>query len=414
MLMLALLLLLACPLSVSEGGGAVFSVETADGATFMGEWLQFDEAGSELATASGRTRLAQGELVLVSGQPAPLSADPGPPQDILLMPARPGSPGLGDRLVGRFAGGDDVEVRFLIDGVAEVAIPFEHVDRLLPAMDSPLDRLAQLQVQGFDDRVWQRRSDASLDAVAGVIAEVSAEGLVLESALGDLELAWHEVLAVALADTIHPGRELQGWPVRMALRGGSVFAAGLVSVSPDQLVVNTQFAEGLVVLLEELSSMVLSDRSDQPPLLLADQSPVEVDEWPSLGRDESTLFPWQRDLAVAGDMLALGGLPRVTGLGVHAHSTLVFSVPADAQSLRVTAGLSDDVFRIPAQGSVSFEVRSQGQALARVVRHAEGDAPVVLQISGLSEGQLLEFMVGDGGDLDAGDRAVWVDGVFGR
>ena len=98
--MIALLLLLACPLSLSEGGGALFSFETADGVTFLGEWLQFDASGSELATASGRTRPGSGELVLVSGQPAPLSADPAPPQDILLMPARPGAPGLGDRLVG--------------------------------------------------------------------------------------------------------------------------------------------------------------------------------------------------------------------------------------------------------------------------------------------------------------------------
>lgn len=412
--MLALLLLLACPLPVSEGPGALFTFETAEGATFTGEWLGFDASGSELATASGRTQLAAGELVLVSGQSAPPSADPGPPQDILFLPARAGSPGLGDRLVGRFAGGDDVEVRFLIAGVDEVAIPFEHVDRLLPAVDRPLDRLALLQAEGFDDRVWQRRSDSSLDAVAGVIAEVSAEGLVLESALGDLELAWHEVLAAALADTIHPGQELQGWPVRLALRGGSAFAAALVSVSPQQLVVNTQFAEGLVVLPGELASMVLSDRADQPPLLLADLAPVDVDEWPSLGRGESTLFPWQRDLAVAGDMLALGGLPRATGLGVHAYSTLVFSVPPGARTLRVTVGLSDDVLLIPAQGSVSFDVRSEGRDLARVVRQAEGDAPVVLRVSGLAEGQLLEFTVGDGGDHDAGDRAVWVDGLFGR
>jgi len=412
--MLALLLLLASPLALSDGPDALFSFETADGATVLGEWLSFDASGSELATASGRTQLEPGELVLVSGQPTPLAADPVLPRDILFMAARADAPGLGDRLVGRFAGGDDVEVRFLIDGVAEVAIPFEFVDRLLPAVDRPLDRLSQLQAEGFDDRVWKRRSDASLDDVAGVIAEVGVEGLVLESPLGDLELDWDEVLAVALADTIHPGRELKGWPVRLALRGGSTFAAGLVSVSPQQLVVNTQFAEGLVVLPGELASMLLSDRADQPPLLLADLSPVEVDEWPSLGRDESTLFPWQRNLAVAGDMLALGGLPRATGLGVHAYSTLVFAVPPGARTLRVTVGLSDDVYRIPAQGSVSFDVRSQGRDLARVVEQVEGDAPVVLRLSGLDAGQLLEFTVGDGGDHDAGDRAVWVDGLFGR
>ena len=411
---LALLLLLACLPSPSEGRMALFTFETADGHTATGEWLSFDAQGSELATGEGRSELEPGELLLVSGLPAAPAAQATTPRDILLMPSRPGAPGLGDRLVGRLVGGDDVEVRFLIEGVSEVAIPFEFVDRLLPAADRPLDRLAQLAAEGFDDRVWRRRDDASLDAVGGVIAEVSAEGLLLESALGDLELGWSEVLAVALADTAHPGQNLEGWPVRLALRGGSAFEAGLISVSPHEITVTTQFAERLAVPPGELAAMVLSEESDRAPLLLADLSPVEVDEWPSLGRDESTLFPWQRDLAVAGHMLRVGGLPRVTGLGVHAHSTLVFRVPPGVQGLRVTVGLSDDVLHIPAQGSVSFELRSEGQMLAQVARFDEGDEPVVLRVSGLSAGQLLELVVGDGGDHDAGDRAVWADGVFRR
>lgn len=410
----ALLLLLACPIPAGEGRPALFVFELAGGATVSGEWLGFDAQGAELATGAGRTHLAPGELVLVSGESAPSLAGARPAADILLLPGPEGSAEPGDRLVGRLVGGDDVELRFLIDGAGEVVVPFEYVDRLLPAADRPLDRLARLAVVGFDDQVWRRRDDAGLDALAGVVAEVGAEGLLLESALGDLQLPWQEVLAMVLADTVHPGRDLQGWPVRLALKGGSTFAAGLLSVSSDEIVVSTQFDEQLSLRPSELAAMVLSDRSDQAPLLLADLTPVSVDEWPALGRDERTLFPWQRNLAVAGSMLRVDGLPRVTGLGVHAHSSLVFEVPPGARRLRVAVGLSDDVLKLPARGSVTFEILHEGRVLAAMTRIDEGDEPVVLQLDGLTAGQQLQFVVGDAGDHDAGDRAVWFDGVFGR
>ncbi|MFT7464376.1 MAG: hypothetical protein ACI9EF_002732 [Pseudohongiellaceae bacterium] len=410
----ALLLLLVCPRLPLLEAPAVFVFELSDGSSVTGEWLGFSGEGAELSTATGRAQVAPGDLLLVTGEAAPGDWAPSVPQDIMLLVGQEGAPGLGDRLVGRLVGGDDLEVRFWVDGAGEVVVPFENIDRLLPATDRPLDRLAQLAAEGFDDRVWRRRDDSALDAVDGVVAEVSPEGLVLESALGDLALAWSEVLAVVLADTEHPGRDLPGWPVRLGLQGGSVFSAGLLSVSPESIVVSTQFSESLQLHHGALASMVLSERAAQPPLLLAELSPVAVDEWPSLGRSELTLFPWRRNLSVAGSLLRMAGLPRVSGLGVHGNSTLTFEVPAEATQLRVTVGLSDDVMEIPALGTVSFTVKSAGLVLAAVERLEEGQSPVVLRIEGLVPGQQLAFLVGDAGDYDAGDRAVWADGVFVR
>jgi hypothetical protein len=416
---IAVLLTLACLANPGPEDLGLFSFELAGGDTFLGEWVRFDQAGVELSGSSGSKRLGPGELVLVTAEQA--RPGPGDPpgaavshDDILLLAAAEGQPGLGDRLVGRLVGGDDVDLRFRIDGGPEVVVPFEIVDRLLPSVDGPLDRLALLEAPGFDDRIWRRRSDASLDAVAGVVAMVSADSVMLESALGDLQFAWSEVLAMVLADTQHPGRRLEGWPVRLALRGGSIFEAGLLSVTSNAIVVDTQFAERMQLAPSELASMVLSDRMDLPPLLISNLSPSSVDEWPSLGHDEDTLFPWQRDLSVAGEQLRLDGLPRVTGLGVHANSRLTFEVPPEARRLRIEVGLSDDVNSIPAQGSVSFEILLDGRSVASVERFDEGDEVIVLRVDGLSGGGTLELLVGDAGDHDAGDRALWIDGLFSR
>jgi len=415
----ALLLTLLClaPPGVDDVG--LFSFELAGGDSFVGEWVRFDQGGVELATSVGHERLDPGELMLVRAMGRiPLAGDAPPVDavldDILLLAAADGKPGLGDRLVGRLLGGDDVDLRFLIAGGPEVVMPLDIVDRLLPAVDGPLDRLAQLEARDFDDHIWRRRDDASLDAVAGVVANVAFDSVTLESALGDLVFPWSEVMAMVLADTRHAGRALDGWPIRLALRGGSTFEAGLLSVTPSEILVSTQFAERLELRPSELASMVLSDRGDQSPLLLSDLSPRLVDEWPSLGRNEDTLFPWQRDLGVAGDLLRLDGLPRVTGLGVHANSRLVFELPQDARGLRVEVGLSDDVLTIPAHGSVSFEIFVNGLSVAVVERFDEGDDVVVLRVDGLSGGGQLELVVGDAGDHDAGDRAAWVDGLFRR
>jgi alpha-galactosidase len=115
---------------------------------------------------------------------------------------------------------------------------------------------------------------------------------------------------------------------------------------------------------------------------------------------------------VSGRLLSVGGVPRATGVGVHANSTLVYELPSGASRLRVTAGLVDEVVELPATGSVSFEILVDGESRASSGVLHEGQTPVVLRVDELAGHRRLELRVGDGGDDDAGDRAAWVDGVI--
>ena len=341
----------------------------------------------------------------VSGLPAP---PPGAPPDLIVLTAPEGA-SRGDRLVGRIVGGDEFGIRLELDGGAVVTIPFDEIERLLPRADRPVDRLIALEGAGADDRVWRRKPDGSLDPVAGVVEQLDGSVLVFDGAMGPLRFDLAEVVAVVLAGARAAPRELAGQPVVARLHGGSRLSAGLLELGPDRLVLATRFAERLELPLPALASLVVRDPG---VVLLAELVPAAVEQWPSVGQPADFLFPWQPDLSVTGRLLTVAGIPRATGLGVHANARLSFVLPARASRLRVTGGLVDEVGELAAAGSVRFAVQADGADAVRSEVVREGQEPVVLRLDGLQGGGRLELLVDDGGDDDAGDRAAWVDGVI--
>jgi hypothetical protein len=400
------------------------SLETRAGRTLEGRVAGFEDDALLVASGDGTQTIPLDELLLLTvrahrqtpadapaGDSAP--AD-GPDGDALaardpdLMFLDHDGPGTGDRLVGRLLGGDEYGVRFALDDLTQVTVPFERIERLLPRADLPIDRLALLEGGGSDDRVWQRRADGGFDSLTGVVERVDENALVFDGALGALSFSLTEVAAVVLAPGGNPVPPPSGRPVVVRLVGGSRLQGGLLELNAEHVVLATRFADRLQLPLATLSSMVMRGEG---VVLLADLQPVEVREQPTLGSPEDFLFPWRADLSVTGRLLSVGGVPRATGLGVHANAALVYALPEGASQLRVTAGLVDEVVELPATGSVSFEILVDGTSRAKSGVLHEGQAPVVLRVDALAGHQRLELRVGDGGDDDAGDRAAWVDGV---
>jgi hypothetical protein len=396
------------------------ALETRSGRTLEGRVKGFEAEALVLETADGTRTVPLDELLLLTVTPPPPAAASSAaggagaadgaaerPSDLMFLDHT--GPGTGDRLVGRLLGGDEFGVRFGLDGGTEVSVPFERIERLLPRADLPIDRLALLEGGGLDDRVWQRRPDGGFDSLTGVVERVGEGELVFDGALGSLGFALDEVAAIVFAPTGDSVPPPPGRPVVVRLAGGSRLAGGLLEWDEHHAVFATRFADRLRLPLSALGGMVM--RADDV-LLLADLVPVEVREQPTLGRPEDFLFPWRADLSVTGRLLSVGGIPRATGLGVHANADLVFELPERADRLRVTAGLVDEVMELPATGSVSFDVLVDGISRASSGVLREGQAPVVLRVDDLSGHERLELRVGDGGDDDAGDRAAWVDGVI--
>jgi hypothetical protein len=217
------------------------------------------------------------------------------------------------------------------------------------------------------------------------------------------------VLAVVFAPGGSEPEALPGRPVVVRLASGSRLSAGLLGIEDGAVILATRCAESLRVPLTALAALV--PRGPQRTLL-AELPPTAAKEWPSIGTAEDFLFPWRADLSVTGQLLSLGRVPRATGLGVHSNCVLTFAIPPGADTLRVTVGLSDEVSELPVRGSVTCEIRVDGQRrAASSVLHA-GDPPAVLRVTGLKGAHELQLVTGDAGDDDAGDRAAWVDGVL--
>jgi hypothetical protein len=327
-----------------------------------------------------------------------------PPADDVLLLAGPD----GDVLVGRVTGGDDYGLKLRLPSGAELVVPFELVARLLPSARLPLDRLGGLSGAGADDRLWLRRSDGGLDSLTGVVDRVAEGKVAFEGAVGKREFPLADVVAVVFGGAKPSDAPLAGLPVSVRLAGGSRLRAGLLELDGAHVALSTHLAPRLELPASALLSLVSRDKDRT---LLADLVPAEAEEHPTVGGAGEALFPWRANLSVTGQLLSVGGVARATGLGVHAFSRLAFELPPGARSLRVTAGLCDEVLALPAAASIDVRVLVDGKPAAKA-RLAEGDAPAELRVDDLSGAKRLELIVGDGGDDDAGDRAAWVDGVI--
>ncbi len=324
--------------------------------------------------------------------------------------ASPGEERRGsDFLVGRIVGGDPFGVDLLLHESAVVHLPYEIMDRILPRAGDSIDRLEALDHGGFDDRVWQRRSDGTLDSITGVIDQVDGETLALEGRVGSVTLPLDGVLAAVIAEPEGRPAPTEGFPVTVRLRSGSLFVAGLLALADGEVTFATRFTERLVLPVESVSSLI---RREKDTVLLADLKPVEVEQWPSIGDPEDFLFPWRRNLSVTGRDLSVGGIVRASGLGVHSTTRMVLALPPRASTLRVTVGLCDEVEGLPAQGSVRCTLSVDGEVVQGPVNLGPENKFVVFHTDGLKGASSIEILTDDGGDDDAGDRAAWVDGVI--
>jgi len=110
------------------------------------------------------------------------------------------------------------------------------------------------------------------------------------------------------------------------------------------------------------------------------------------------------DVAVGGGEISIGGKEFASGFGVHALSTLVYSLSEKYRRFTAEVGLTDDV--APGSGSVVFEVYADSTLLYRSPVMASGMSAIPVDVS-LAGKKTLRLQVLDAGDGNDFDHAAW-------
>ena len=118
----------------------------------------------------------------------------------------------------------------------------------------------------------------------------------------------------------------------------------------------------------------------------------------------------QKNKAVGGGALTIGGKQFARGFGTHAISELRVNLAGGAQSFSASVGVDDEV-NGNAASSVEFIVHADGKVLWQSgVMHA-GNPAIECEVS-LTGVKTLVLEVSDAGDGDAYDHADWADARF--
>jgi hypothetical protein len=138
-------------------------------------------------------------------------------------------------------------------------------------------------------------------------------------------------------------------------------------------------------------------------VFLSALDPIRVEQVPFIGSETS--LQWQKDKAVGGGPLRLGGRTYRKGLGVHSRNVIEYDLQARYRSLAGVIGLDESA---GPRGSVTFRVFADSKEIfSKEV--GSGDPPETISLPADGVRRLrLEVDYGPDG-VDFGDCADWAD-----
>ena len=107
--------------------------------------------------------------------------------------------------------------------------------------------------------------------------------------------------------------------------------------------------------------------------------------------------------------LRIGKRAFKRGLGTHAHSEIVVTVPPGAKAFRALAGLDNNADTRRGKGSIQFAVEIKGKEVLRTATLRCGDEPVAVDIPIAKEVRRIVLKVDATADGTGWDQADWAD-----
>lgn len=384
-------------LTLASAGSTVVAVPvdvlTIDGDTFRADWIGLDQAGGFRFSLEGnvQTRPLRTLTEIVPTTEAVSSPTIADPHRLMLV------------------GGGHVRVTLgrSEDGAVSFAHPMKTGQLQFTALAGVwlMDPKESPEAAVLMQTLLQDRPVAE-DAVIVIADDVSrrlnGRVLSLSDGVGRIEyqgqtrtLRQGTLFGVVFGLGIQPGEKPK---CDVTLARGDVFSADVIGVRDQRLALDNTFAGPVVIDWKDVRKLAfLSDAIRY----LSDAEPDEYEFKPFL----HTKWPYRLDRSVANGPIRIAGRTFLKGIGVHAHSRLVYTIRPDDETFLCTVGVDDAVGH---RGSVRFRILVDGQERfdSRVLKGQ--DTPKNVRVN-VRRGKRLELILEDGGDLDVGDHGNWAN-----
>jgi hypothetical protein len=335
----------------------------------------------------------------------------GPPQGEILPNERVEiALANGELLLGKTSGGKGDRLHVELAAGASVAVSVDGLRRLVFPRRLNEEESASLDAPANGDRLWRKSGDR-LERLDGTFEAFSDDGVGFESVLGKKTFPWSEVVALFVeavsSDKARAAQDADSPPVWIDLIDGSRIHGDWKSIDAKTLRIEREHA-AITLSLAWLDELVIDDGRVR---FLSELAPSSADERSPFGDEVGLALPHRVDRSVTGKPLRAGGRLWRRGIGVHAPSSLTWTLDPTWKELRGSAAIDDQVARLPGKGSVRFRVKLDGKVAWESAVLRSNDAPVELPGIALAGAHELTLEVDPADNFHVADRADWL-GVY--
>ncbi|MEI7766597.1 MAG: NPCBM/NEW2 domain-containing protein [Phycisphaerae bacterium] len=235
------------------------------------------------------------------------------------------------------------------------------------------------------------------DQVAGLLLDVGAEKLQIQSDIGPVDLTWEKVERIEFSASQSP-RKLPELATRLGFSNGTIFTTATLSWKDD--VVTFQDTNGKAC-QTPIGTVVSVDVLGGRVVWLAELEASEDQQTSLLG----TPWPTQINRNVMGQPLRVKGENFTRGLGVHVTSQLLYKLDGTFKTLALRVGVDDSA---KPHGESHVKIVLDGKTLWEKADLKAGELTPLLQLD-ITGGKNLELNALPHTQLDVQGRVNWIE-----
>jgi len=298
----------------------------------------------------------------------------------------------GTKILGEATGYQDEQVIWNSAAVGELKVPLKEA-RALVRNGKSADNI---DAQRTEDLVQLSNGDTA----RGIVTDISAANVKVNSNGSDLELAMDNIDSVYFAAAGKP-KQREERSFRVRLLDGSILAATSIAFSGDTLTFTLGASDQRKVPIASIDGI---EQLNGPVSWLSSRIPEQVVQIPYYA---STNWPTRMDQTVGGRSIQFGNQIFSRGIGVHSYSRIDFALDGKYEAFRTQYAIANDERRQYADVTVRIKVDGK---LVHEKQNLRADvlAPVVI-VDLPRAARMLTLEVDYGAANDTQDRFNWIE-----